>query len=48
MILLLMLCVGLIGANSLVLSPIAAEVAAGLGVGQAAGNQVSKPSTVKD
>ncbi len=36
MIVLLMLCVGLIGANSLVLSPIAAEVAAGLGVGQAA------------
>ncbi|WP_299350342.1 MFS transporter [uncultured Shimia sp.] len=36
MILLLMLCVGLIGANSLVLSPIAAEVAQGLGVGSAA------------
>ncbi|MEQ9693484.1 MFS transporter [Shimia sp. SDUM112013] len=32
MILLLMICVGLIGANSLVLSPIAAEVATGLGV----------------
>ncbi|WP_372885324.1 MFS transporter [Shimia sp.] len=36
MILLLMLCVGLIGANSLVLSPIAAEVAAGLNVAQPA------------
>lgn len=36
MILLLMLCVGLIGANSLVLSPIAAEVASGLGVATAA------------
>ena len=36
MILLLMFSVGLIGANSLVLSPIAAEVAAGLGIDAAA------------
>lgn len=36
MILLLMLCIGLIGANSLVLSPIAANVAMGLGVDNAA------------
>lgn len=35
MILLLMLCVGLIGANSLVLSPIAASVAEGLGLSTA-------------
>ena len=36
MILLLMFCVGLIGANSLVLSPIAASVAEGLGLSSAA------------
>mgnify|MGYP005988820885 CR=1 FL=1 len=36
MILLLMISVGLIGANSLILSPIAADVARGLGAGSAA------------
>ena len=36
MVILLMIAVGVIGANSLVLSPIAAEVARGLGAGSAA------------
>ena len=36
MVLLLMIAVGLIGANSLILSPIASEVAAGLGLADAA------------
>jgi hypothetical protein len=35
MVILLMIAVGVIGANSLVLSPIAAEVARGLGAGTA-------------